>query len=471
MKPLLLFFFAILLSCSQREFPEGSIPWERNYEEALNKAREKGKPVFIYFSARWCSWCKEYEKVLNQERVAEYISRNFIPLLLFVEEERKLFRELGGRGTPFTVVLNPRGQVVLRFHGVLPEEELLGLLSAPGLTPILSGEEQYKIEDFSEAYEFLLNYFLEDLKQRYDPLLGGFSSPGKAGYPFKWPTPLTYRYLLSKNLLVEEVIHSINKDIEYLYDAVDGGFFNFYDRTRAYTQYFETSKSLKVNAGMILALTKVYEKTGKERYLSLALNTYTYLENFLYHSDSGCFLNAQVSSPEYYNLPPEERKKKNPPPTDRYIVVEDNALLIFALKELYKFHKNEKILDTASRCLEFITKELFTGDTLFGYYDVKSRKKGLPNYERDIAFLFFTLSSFPQHKDTARKIASLKEEYKDILSASLTVIGYSKLGEKKPELLKGKSVSLNYHNPDDMTFLLRALEVLVGERNDKAPLP
>ncbi|WP_461830213.1 thioredoxin family protein [Aquifex sp.] len=471
MKPLFLLFFIALLSCSQREILEDSIPWERDYEVALNKAREEGKPVFIYFSARWCSWCREYEKILSKKIISEYIRNNFIPLFLLVEEERKLFREFGGRGTPFTIVLNPRGQILLRFHGILPEEELLGLLSAPGLTPILSGEEQYKIEDLSEAYRFLLSYFLEDLQQRYDPLLGGFSAPGKAGYPFKWPTPLTYRFLLSKNLLVEEVIHSIDKDIEHLYDPVDGGFFNFYDRTRAYTQYFETSKSLKVNAGMILALTKAYEKTGKKHYLSLAMDTYTYLKRFLYHPDSGCFLNAQVSSPEYYNLPPEERKKKEPPPPDRYIVVEDNALLIFALRELYKFHKNDEILDTASRCLEFLTKELFDGKRLFGFYDVKEKRKGLPNYERDIAFLFFILSSFPQHRDTALKIASLKEKYRDILSASLAVIGYSNLGKKKPELLQGKSVPLNYHNPDDITFLLRALEVLTGEKDDKAPLP
>ncbi len=470
MRALLFLFFFILLSCTQRAVWEDSIPWERDYKVALNKAREEGKPVFIYFSARWCSWCREYEKILSQEKISEYISRNFVPLLLFVEEERKLFREFGGRGTPFTVVLNPRKQLVLRFHGILREEELLSLLSAPGITPTLLEGERYKIENFKKAYQFLLNYFLEDLQERYDHLLGGFTAPGRAGYPFKWPTPLTYRFLLSRNLLVKEVLYSIDKDIEYLYDPVDGGFFNFYDRTRAYTQYFETSKSLKINAGMILALTKAYEKTRKEQYLSLALDTYTYLMRFLYHPGSGCFLNAQVSSPEYYNLPPEERKKKEPPPPDRYIVVEDNALLIFALRELYKFHKNEEILDTASQCLEFLTKELFNGEKLFGFYDIKENRKGLPNYDRDIAYLFFTLSLYPQYRDSALKIVSLKEEYKDILAASLVVTGYSNLGERRAELLQGKAVPLNYPNPDEMTFLLRALEILLGEQDDKASL-
>ncbi|EDP76048.1 thioredoxin family protein [Hydrogenivirga sp. 128-5-R1-1] len=130
MKVLLPLLVLLLTLGCDRKLPErnvSGIEWRKEYHSALRESEKRGRPVFLYFSALWCSWCREYEKELS--RVAPYISGNFIPLLLDSDRDRDLFLSFGGRGTPFTVVLSPRGRVLLSFHGSVRAEDLKDILS------------------------------------------------------------------------------------------------------------------------------------------------------------------------------------------------------------------------------------------------------------------------------------------------------------------------------------------------------
>ncbi|HIQ31700.1 MAG TPA: thioredoxin domain-containing protein [Aquifex aeolicus] len=447
---------ALLSSCERGyDYARVSrIGWEKETARAFSRAKLEDKPIFIYFSAIWCSWCREYEKEL--EEVASFIGERFVPLLLDADRDRDLFTRYGGRGTPFTVILSPGGEVLLRWNGSLSSEDLIALMRAEVETKPADGKHTYVIKEASQrSYKELLTHFLEDLGGRYDPVYGGFSGPSGMGKVFKWSTPLTYDYLLERGLLVEEVLFSLRKDIEFLYDEVDGGFFNFYDRSRAYDFYFETSKSLSVNALMIIALLEAYKKTGEELFLEKALGTYDYLKKTLFHEKSGCFLNAQVSDPSYYNLPREKRKKRKPPPTDTAIVVEYNSLSLLALLELYSLTQDEEFIRLAVRCARYILSDLFTGDALYRYIDVRNGKRGLKNNARDIAMLTLALSHLSLEEEV-RKVMDLIPERKDWVSASVLALALS-----NRTFLEGLEVDLAYHNPDEFVFLLRALEVIL----------
>ncbi|HHJ64972.1 MAG TPA: DUF255 domain-containing protein, partial [Aquifex aeolicus] len=205
MKPAVLILFLLLLvSCERRQETPGSF-WLRDAREAFARSARSGKPLFLYFSARWCSWCRVYEEVLGSEELRSALSLHFTPLLLDADRDRDLFVRFGGRGTPFTVVLDPRGKVLFRFHGAVGEEDLLGILNLileGGVTVSPSGETVVLERIDRETYREFLERFLLDLEVRYDPLLGGFSSPSLGGSSFKWTTPLTYTFLLEKGKLV-----------------------------------------------------------------------------------------------------------------------------------------------------------------------------------------------------------------------------------------------------------------------------
>ena len=470
MRFIILLVFFTLLGCERGE-PDrevAGIVWISDYGEAVRKAEEDGKPVFIYFSAVWCSWCREYESSLREVR--GLLEASFIPLLLDSDRERKLFIEFGGRGTPFTVVLSPEGRVLLKFHGSLKPEDLKDLLRVVLARGVYRevGKETYRLLAVNrKAYRFLFEHFLYDLRTRYDPVFGGFSSPSAEGTAFKWSTPLTYIYLLERDLMVEEVIFSLKKDIEFLYDSVDGGFFNFYDRTRAYDIYFETSKTLGVNSLMMLALLEAYKKNKDRLFLDRALGIYRYLKNILYEPRSGCFLNAQISDPSYYNLKPEERKRRKPPPTDTAIITEENAKTMIALLELYRLTGERRFLDEIKRCANYILSELLTPEGLYRYYDIRTGRRGLLNFGRDIAFLSLAFHELAREerryrKDLKRVLSlggAVKERVSRYIIAYLMAVKDPKAGEA---FLKGTEVNLSYANPDEFVYLLRTLELITG---------
>ena len=462
-------FLLLILAC-ERTYDYGSlsrIDWRRDFKEALSEAQRKGKPVFIYFSAVWCSWCREYEKELEKEEVVRFLEENFIPLLLDSDRDRSLFLEFGGRGTPFTVVLDPRRIPILKFHGAVRSKDLIEVLTATleGKVSLPEEGKTYRITQLEEeTYRFLFKFFLEDLRERYDPIYGGFSSPSARGSLFKWSTPLTYDYLLEKGIMVEEVLFSLRKDIEFLYDEVDGGFFNFFDRTRAYDFYFETSKTLSVNSLMIIALLEAYRVSGEELFLQKAIGTYDYMRRTL-RTSGGCFLNAQISDPSYYNLPPEKRRRRKPPPTDTAIIVEDNSKAIMALIELYRITGEGNYLKEALECADYILGNMLKNGTLYRFYDVRTENLGLPNFGRDVAFFSLALLEISHHRQDYReellKVLGI-EPKEDWVSRSLLAYVLARVDRKRAEeKLLGTEVDLSYQNPDELVFLLRAFEALI----------
>lgn len=87
MRTLLIAWFAFaLLAFARAENPEevGDVAWGRNYEQALAKAKETGKPIFLLFQeVPGCAGCKQFgNDVLSDPKVVAAIEGDFIPLLI-----------------------------------------------------------------------------------------------------------------------------------------------------------------------------------------------------------------------------------------------------------------------------------------------------------------------------------------------------------------------------------------------------
>jgi thiol-disulfide isomerase/thioredoxin len=77
------------------------------YKRALRVQKKYNAPIFLYFQADWCSYCRELEKGLINTSQGAKVLRNVVKVKITPEDNKRdddFFRRLGGNGYP-TVLL------------------------------------------------------------------------------------------------------------------------------------------------------------------------------------------------------------------------------------------------------------------------------------------------------------------------------------------------------------------------------
>lgn len=102
--------------------------FEGTWEEALNKAKEEQKPIFLDIYARWCGPCKLLKrKTFTNKDVGNYFNANYINLSLDGEkgDGEMLANKFHITGYPTLIILNKNGEPVNMQTGYLSPGELL----------------------------------------------------------------------------------------------------------------------------------------------------------------------------------------------------------------------------------------------------------------------------------------------------------------------------------------------------------
>jgi len=120
---ILIFFMGILgESSAQMNLFKGS------FEEALKKAREEKKSLFVDFYADWCGPCKAMAtQVFPQKEVGDYFNSRFICVQVNVEagENTKLAKSYNITGLPSMVFMDTEGKELRRVLGVVNPKGLV----------------------------------------------------------------------------------------------------------------------------------------------------------------------------------------------------------------------------------------------------------------------------------------------------------------------------------------------------------
>jgi hypothetical protein len=66
--------------------------------------------------------------VYPNDRVADFINQNFVPIKIHIKENKDAFGRFGAQWTPTLIVLDPEGKERYRFEGFLPPDDFLAQL-------------------------------------------------------------------------------------------------------------------------------------------------------------------------------------------------------------------------------------------------------------------------------------------------------------------------------------------------------
>ena len=104
--------------------PAAGIAWEKAASEAdvdaaFAQARSEGKPVFLYWGAKWCPPCNQLQATLFNRQDFIERSRAFVPV--YIDGDSPGAQKLGARfkvrGYPTMVMFNPQGAELTRLPG------------------------------------------------------------------------------------------------------------------------------------------------------------------------------------------------------------------------------------------------------------------------------------------------------------------------------------------------------------------
>jgi uncharacterized protein YyaL (SSP411 family) len=285
-------------------------PWG---QEALDKARNEDKPIFLSIGYSTCHWCHvmEHESFEN-EAVARVLNEHFVPVKVDREERPDLDRvymlfvqaSTGSGGWPMSVWLTPEGKPF--FGGTyFPPDTRYG---RPGFRAILERlvhawrHERDKVEEsgtqvleqlrqYSQAGstpgavgQHTLDAAFHAFRRSFDPRLGGF------GNAPKFPRPSVLNFLLryggdEARDMVLVTLRAMAKG--GMHDQLGGGFHRYSVDENWFVPHFE--KMLYDQAQLAISYLEAFQITGDTQYAEVARDIFDYVLRDLAHPEGGFY--------------------------------------------------------------------------------------------------------------------------------------------------------------------------------------
>jgi uncharacterized protein YyaL (SSP411 family) len=311
-----------------RQHAHNPVDWYPWGPEALERARQLDRPVFLSVGYSACHWCHVMEhesfedpeigKLLNDHFVSIKVDREERPdldqiYMAFVQEST------GHGGWPMSVFLTPEAKPFFGGTYFPPDDRYGGRM--PSFRRVLLSvvdwwrHQRDKIEQAAgqngEALQALsgmgtgaggdlgpdlLRSVPAALGRLYDPTHGGFGSAPK------FPHSMDLRVLLraGKRFGDDQALHMVRHTLERMamggiYDHLGGGFHRYSTDARWLVPHFE--KMLYDNALLVPVYLEAYQATGEPFYRRVAEETLAYVRREM-TGPEGAFYSTQDADSE-----------------------------------------------------------------------------------------------------------------------------------------------------------------------------
>ena len=301
--------------------PVDWFPWG---EEALQKAKEEDKPIFLSIGYSACHWCHVMEREsFENDEIAAVMNEHFVNIKVDREERPDLdsiymsaVQAMTGRGGwPMSMFLTPEGEP---FYGgtYFPPDDRQGMPGFPRVLMALAEAYRERRPDIARSADEVigvirksvgaaqsmeplardvLNAAYRGLRANYDPEHGGF------GTAPKFPQPMILEFLLRYHLLTgqSQSLSMVETTLERMarggiYDQLGGGFHRYSTDPYWLVPHFE--KMLYDNALLSRLYLHAYQATGNPLYRTVAEETLDYVLREMTHPAGGFYSSQDADS-------------------------------------------------------------------------------------------------------------------------------------------------------------------------------
>lgn len=300
------------------------VNWYSWGEEALKKAKDENKPIFLSVGYSACHWCHvmAHESFENED-IAQIMNENFINIKVDREERPDIddiYQKVcqlvtGSGGWPLSVFLTPEQKPfyvgtyfpVLDSYGKPGFGSLLNQLAqgykekpsdveaaANNFMTVLQKTESNVTK--SKIDKSILDEAAINLLQMGDPINGGFGNAPKFPNAANLSFMLRYSKLSGISKFQEFVFKTLTKMANGgIYDQLGGGFHRYSTDSRWLVPHFE--KMLYDNALLPVVYAEAYQITKDPKYLEVVNQTLHYVLREM-TSPEGGFYSAQDADSE-----------------------------------------------------------------------------------------------------------------------------------------------------------------------------
>ena len=282
--------------------PVNWYPWG---PEALEKARDENKPIFLSIGYSACHWCHvmEHESFENPE-IAALMNQHFVNIKVDREERPDLdqiymsavMAMTGHGGWPMSVFLTPQCKPF--FGGTYyPPTDSRGMPGFPRVLLSVQRAWSERRDDIAESADemtehlrtfalmksgpgpleiTLLDQAARTLLRSFDPVHGGFGRAPKFPHPMDLRVLLRHHERTRDDQALHVVRHTLLKMARGgIYDHLGGGFARYSTDERWLVPHFE--KMLYDNALLSSTYLEAFQATGEPAFERVARDTMDYV--------------------------------------------------------------------------------------------------------------------------------------------------------------------------------------------------
>ena len=332
---------------------------------AFEEARAADRPVFLYLTAPWCSWCERMEReALSAPGVAANVNDSFLPVRVDADRQPRVRERYGAGGFPSTVFCTPDGRVITA-AGHMETDSLRSAVERVREAYESRGDDAGRVpralrepEPPAGALDSVEAHMNGQLEVAFDAEHGGW------GTDAKFPLPRTVEYALKRDRArAVQSLGAVRANLQ----AEDGGVYRYADGRDWSRPHRE--RLLDENAAVLRAFSTGYLYTGEERFRAGAADATEYLTTTLWTGEA--FAASQAGQD---GLPPEERVEH--PPVDETLFADRNGLAVDALLRFSAYTDHEAAGEYAQRALATVLARLVE-DGAVRHFDGPDAERGL----------------------------------------------------------------------------------------------